>query len=62
VENVVATMLMPSNHQGMFRPARKKLFALFPASREAHNPMANARAKYPATMAQSNVVSSMSQG
>jgi hypothetical protein len=55
-------MLMPNNHHGMFRPARKKLLALFPASREAHNPMAKARAKYPTTMAQSNVVNSMAQG
>ena len=61
VEKVVATMLIPNNHHGILRPARKKLLAFLPASREAHKPMTSARAKYPTTIAQSSVVSSMLQ-
>ena len=41
VENVVATILIPSNHHGIFRPARKKDFISSPAFLEALIPTPN---------------------
>jgi hypothetical protein len=45
VENVVATMEMPSSHHGMARPDRKYWPVSRPARRLAHTPMARASAK-----------------
>jgi hypothetical protein len=42
VENVVATMEIPSSHQGISLPAKKKDFVLDPAFLEAQIPIVNA--------------------
>jgi hypothetical protein len=39
VEKVVATILTPNNHHGIFFPARKNDFLSAPASFDAHNPI-----------------------
>ena len=62
VENVVATMLMPSSHQGMLRPARKNPAAEFPTTRDAQMPTPRANKKYAPMMAQSSAAISMQQG
>ena len=41
VENVVATILIPKSHQGIFRPAKKKDLLSSPAFLEAQIPTAN---------------------
>ena len=38
VEKVVATMLMPKSHQGIFLPAKKNDFVSWPACLEAQTP------------------------
>ena len=45
VEKVVATMLTPKSHQGIFRPARKNDFVSFPECFEAQSPTSNETAK-----------------
>ena len=54
VEKVVATMLIPNNHQGMFLPARKNDLLSLPAFFDAQTPMNKVSKKYAATMYQSN--------
>ena len=56
VENVVATMDMPSIHQGMVRPDRKNSLVFLPARRDTHAPMPSERAKKPKMIDQSRVV------
>jgi hypothetical protein len=41
VENVVATILTPKSHQGMFLPARKKDLVSCPACFDAQIPTTN---------------------
>jgi Na+/proline symporter len=45
VENVVATILTPNNHQGILRPARKKDLVSSPACLDAQIPTAKEIAK-----------------
>src|SRR5690606_13732574 len=47
VEKVVATIDMPSNHHGMWRPDRKKDAESLPAWRAANKPIASDRTKNP---------------
>jgi hypothetical protein len=52
-EKVVATMEIPSNHQGIDRPARKNSVAFLPAFRYATHPIASTTTKKRAIMPQS---------
>jgi hypothetical protein len=45
VEKVVATILTPNSHQGIFRPARKKDFVSCPACFDTHIPTIKETAK-----------------
>ena len=54
VENVVATILTPNSHHGIFRPARKTDFVSLPACFDAQIPTAKERTKYAPMMVQSN--------
>src|SRR5690554_1248769 len=55
VENVVATMDTPSNHQGIFRPDKKYSAELFPDCLDTHIPINNVIESMATTIAQSNV-------
>jgi hypothetical protein len=57
VENVVATMDVPSNHQGMLRPDRKNELLLAPARRLTRIPIEIETVSTAATMIQSSVSS-----
>ena len=59
-EKVVATIEIPNNHQGIFRPDKKKSLTLCPAERAAHIPIARETMKKAAIMAQSKLESSIS--
>ena len=53
VENVVATMDTPNNHQGIFRPDRKNSLVEDPALLETQNPINSEIEKKVIIMAQS---------
>ena len=55
VEKVVATIETPSNHHGIFLPARKNDFVSFPAFLDAHIPIPKENKKYKPIIDQSNV-------
>jgi hypothetical protein len=57
VENVVATMDVPSSHHGMLRPDRKNELLLAPARRLTRTPIESETARIAATMIQSSVSS-----
>jgi hypothetical protein len=57
VEKVVATIEVPSNHQGIFRPDRKKEALLAPARRLTSTPIPMDRHKIVAIIAQSSQIS-----
>jgi hypothetical protein len=52
-EKVVATILMPKSHRGIFLPARKKDFLSEAEFLDAHKPTNNERTKYPIIIDQS---------
>ena len=58
-EKVVATIEMPSSHQGMLRPDRKNSVVPEPARRAANRPIVSVTANVPMIMAQSIVSSCM---
>ena len=53
MENVVATILIPKSHQGIFLPARKKDFLSEAEFLDAHRPTNKERTKYPIIIDQS---------
>ena len=57
VENVVATIDMPSNHQGIVRPERKNSEVFRPDRRATSKPIASAMTKKAMTNVQSSASS-----
>src|SRR5699024_3366303 len=59
VENVVATIDMPSSHHGIFLPAAKYCSEFFPAWRATTSPTSNEKSRYAPIMVQSTAASSI---